>query len=111
MDSDQITRLGRNISNFQGVFALNALPKRLTRGTKLIVNTEPKNLPGQHWIALHYSRHGSIHAFDPLGVYYPILLQVYMERQGPRSISYNRTMYQNPNENNCGIIALQWLLR
>lgn len=100
-----------NIENFIGVFALNRLPPSLTHYAKplsFIVNTDTANLSGEHWIAVHFSNLDVIQAFDPLGVFYPVLLSNYLAKRGRRVI-FNRVTYQDPTRRTCGQHCLRWL--
>ena len=40
---------------FLGVFARNEIPKIINYPACFIMNTENKNKPGQHWLAIHYN--------------------------------------------------------
>lgn len=99
------------IENFVGVFPLNRLPASLAHYPKpfsFIVNTDTANLPGQHWIAVSYSKCGIVRAFDPLGVFYPTLLSNYLAKRAKRVI-FNRITYQDPTRRTCGQHCLRWL--
>lgn len=100
----------RHVPHFIGVYALDKLPLHIKPISRLIVNTDTHNLPGKHWIALSYEKHGIVYAFDPLGVYYPNLLIQYLHRLPHRRIIYNRTMYQRPWRKTCGQHCLQFLM-
>jgi hypothetical protein len=75
----------------------------------LIVNTDTSNLKGKHWIAISYEEGGIIHAFDPLGFYYPPLLVSKLHSMPYQHIIYNRKMIQNPFESTCGPHCLAFL--
>ena len=111
MDSDQINFLGkRMIVDFLGAFPLDRLPPSscLTKNNcGFIVNTQTHNLPGEHWLAV-YIGEKSIHAFDPLGIYYPSQLVAYLQ-QGYKRIYYNNVRYQDPKSHLCGLYCLVWL--
>ena len=98
------------VPNFVGVFPLDELPVDLKAPSNLIVNTHTKNLDGEHWLALSYQKGGIVFAFDPLGLYYPYLLQKYLSRLGARRIHYNKIPYQRFFEDTCGIYCIAWLI-
>ena len=52
------------------VFALDELPKlsRVIRPWCLILNTDPKNQPGTHWLAVYAPIAGGIKLFDSFGM-------------------------------------------
>ena len=113
MYSEELVQAAKRlkIDNFIGVFPLNRLPPSLTIYRKplcFIVNTDSANLPGQHWLAVSYSRCGIVRAFDPLGVFYPDLLANYLAKRG-RHVIFNRTTYQDPSRRTCGQHCLRWL--
>ena len=112
MYTHELWQIGEKcIPNFVGVFSLDRLPKRLTAPSNLIVNTHTHNLPGQHWIAVSYKTGGVVYAFDPLGLYYPYLLQKYLSElpNHPR-IRYNHRQYQSLTERTCGYYCIAWLI-
>ena len=99
------------IKNFIGVFPLNKLPSSLTCYPKpfnFIVNTDTSNLPGRHWIAVSWSQHGIVRAFDPLGMFYPPVLSEYLARRA-KHVIFNRITYQDPSQRTCGQHCLLWL--
>ena len=57
MDTKELTSLcnrDKKISNiFIGVFACDDLPKNISLPCCLIVNTKPKNHPGEHWTSIY----------------------------------------------------------
>lgn len=113
MDSDQLSEVASKleIKDFVGVFPLDRLPRYLRMGSRLIVNTDTHNLPGQHWIGVIFDQNGMIKAFDPLGFFYPPALREYLRRQRARKLWFNHIMYQKPGEATCGIHVLNWLNR
>ena len=42
---------------FIGALARDELPKKLKYPTCFILNTQPRNKPGEHWIALYFDKH------------------------------------------------------
>lgn len=116
MYSDQLVKFARllKIKNFIGVFPLNRLPLSLSTLPKpfsFIVNTDTSNLPGQHWLAIHFAENGIVQVFDPLATVYPATLTHYLARQKARRIIFNRVMYQHPSMKTCGHHCLRWLYK
>jgi hypothetical protein len=68
MDSQTIHRLLQFNSNFLGTFARDNLPYRIRNNTGLIVNTDPKDKPGEHWVAIFKDKSGYCEYFDPFGL-------------------------------------------
>ena len=80
------------------------MPKSLVAPSNIVINTYTHNLPGEHWLAVSYKKSGLIYAFDSFGLYYPTLLQNYLQRLKRRSgpVKYNRTQFQEVHEKTCG---------
>ena len=60
--SDQIAS-----KDFLGVFPRDKLPNRLKYPCSFIVNTDPSNLSGQHWLAFYFSENKHCTFFDSYG--------------------------------------------
>lgn len=82
MDTNDLIQVGHSIlpRSFHGACALNNLPTKIsTKEFMCIVNTDPDNLPGKHWIAV-IIRDGTGFCFDPLGSAPPALLASWLTR-------------------------------
>jgi len=53
--------------SFLGVFARDEIPKNINYPACFVMNTENRNKPGQHWLALHYDNKGKCYFFDSFG--------------------------------------------
>jgi len=111
MYANEIYHIAKNtIPGFIGVFPLDKMPLHIGRAPKsLIVNTDTSNLEGKHWIAISYEQGGIIHAFDPLGFYYPPLLVSKLHSMPYQHVIYNRKMIQNPFAPTCGPHCIAFL--
>ena len=70
MDSAQIDRvLRRNCPIYRGVFAADELPEITfdRRPIVIVANTDPKNLPGTHWVCLYFDANDVGEYFDSFG--------------------------------------------
>ena len=112
MDSHNVQKIGKKyIPNFVGVYPLNKLPAALRAPANLIVNTDTHNLPGQHWLAVSYQKHGIVYAFDSFGFAYPQILKIYLNKlRRVGSVKYSRVQYQNINEQTCALYCIAWLI-
>jgi hypothetical protein len=66
-----------------GVFSADHIPINLLPGTGVIVNTDPANLPGRHWVAFYLNQLNDVECFDSFGnspVVYSIYLKQFMNR-------------------------------
>ena len=52
---------------FLGAFAYNELPKKFNLPACFIANTQPRNQPGEHWLAFYYDAKGICYFFDSYG--------------------------------------------
>lgn len=108
----ELMRLGQKyVPNFVGVFPLDKLPSKLVAPANFILNTHTHNLPGEHWLAVSYMKGGIVFAFDPFGIYYPRLLQIYLNKlKRSRQVHYNNEPLQEIYEKTCGLYCLAWLI-
>lgn len=69
MDEKEIADLLDNLPCFLGVYARDELPKKITKWpTALVVNTDPRSRPGEHWVAFFMRDKDTIEYFDPYGI-------------------------------------------
>ena len=52
---------------FIGVFARDEIPTKFTTPCCFVVNTHPRSLPGQHWLAFYYNDNKMCEFFDSYG--------------------------------------------
>ena len=54
---------------FDGVFAINTIPKKLPKVNHFIVcNTDTNTGPGKHWFCIFRASRNTIECFDSLGI-------------------------------------------
>lgn len=98
-------------THFLGVFALDQLPPRLPNDNQhsycLIVNTDPSNLPGMHWLAVYIDRNKNFLAdvFDSYGRVPPLSLQRWLTKHC-RRWTYTRRFIQGALTSLCGIYCI-----
>ena len=68
MDTQTINQLLKNTKYFIGTFACDLLPSRFKKPALFVVNTDPSNRPGEHWIALFINSNGKGEYFDSFGL-------------------------------------------
>ena len=54
------------VDNFVGVYPADMWPKRLGKGKSFISNTDPSDLPGEHYVAFFKHEKNTFFYFDPL---------------------------------------------
>lgn len=105
MNSIEIYDALKNVPNFVGVFSCDNIPY-IPFG-KLVINTQPMNLPGQHWIAILIT-HFKIIYFDPLNLPINHFIHNYI-------ISCNKTIVnlnfasQNIYSSTCGLHVIYFI--
>lgn len=58
---------------FRGVYSLDTLPikKNIKKPAAFVVNTDPSNKPGTHWIAIYFPKNGCAEYYDSYGQWPP----------------------------------------
>jgi len=85
-----------------GVFARDELPdlSRVPRPFALVLNTDPHDKPGQHWLAIYGPRNGRLELFDSFGMpaaYYKL---------DTLDLHYHNVAYQSLDSALCGHYCL-----
>ena len=62
LESDKYTK-----KKFLGVFARDELPIKIKYPSCLILNTDKRNGPGEHWLAIFYDENKNAEFFDSFG--------------------------------------------
>ena len=91
------------ISKFKGIFAADEVP-RLNSDGSLIVNTQPINSPGEHWIAVHVDR-GRTKVFDSFGRPPPS----FIVEKSDFEVSFSPHFIQHLLSSNCGLYCVAFL--
>ena len=95
---------------FRGVYAINTLPKKAIYPSCLIVNTDPSNKPGSHWLAIYYYVNGEAEFFDSYGLnpnFYG--LDNYLNKTS-LNWTYNKKQIQSFYSNLCGYYCFFYLM-
>ena len=115
MDSLEIARILKQDRftkhYFRGVFACDQLPTRyVPRPSAFVVNTDPSNKPGQHWVAIYITQNGEGEYFDSYGQK-PTLPQLKsFLKKNATSTTYNQRPLQGPLSAVCGQYTIFFLL-
>ena len=115
MDSLEIARILKQDRftkhYFRGVFACDKLPRRhVPRPSAFVVNTDPSDKPGQHWVAIYISQNGEGEYFDSYGQK-PSLPQVKsFLKKNASSTDYSHRSLQGPLSAVCGQYTIFFLL-
>jgi hypothetical protein len=69
MNTNEINIKLSSIKNFIGTFPRNLLPKsKIKKPAFLVINTDPSNKPGEHWVAVYLSKNNIAEYFDSYGI-------------------------------------------
>ena len=68
MDTLMIKKLLKTFPCFKGVFPCDQLPYDANLPINIIANTDPANLPGEHWICISIKKNGRGQYFDSFGL-------------------------------------------
>jgi hypothetical protein len=96
--------------HFQGVFAIDTLPKRLKHRHFCICNTDPHYLKGSHWLVFVNCEKNKYEVFDSLGIdeNKQILLKTYC-KFNTKELIFNETSFQEKDSDSCGPYALYFI--
>lgn len=93
---------------FDGVYALDTIPTRLIAPVALIVNTDPINEMGEHWIAMYIDSQYRGEYFDSFAMQPTPYFVNYMNNNCTEWI-YNNKCLQNAFTSTCGQYCLFYL--
>ena len=102
MNSDVIDRvLRKNCAIYRGVFACDELPDVSTRPSVIVVNTDPANRPGRHWICIYFDGDGHGEIFDSFGLRPIRVFERYMDKHCV-AWTFNKKQMQSLVSRFCG---------
>ena len=93
-----------------GVFPSDRLPEQVPRPSCLVVNTDPSDKPGAHWVAIYVAAEGTIDYFDSYGLdpLVPSIVE-WIGKFGDE-INVNRRTLQSLMSATCGQHCIYFLL-
>jgi len=94
---------------FLGVFAADQLtfsPSK--RPSCLIANTDPTNLPGQHWVVIYFDAHGNAGYFDSYGRQPSSVFASFMQKNSKKIHVYEKRLQSNDTYV-CGMYCVYFL--
>jgi hypothetical protein len=106
-----IKKLLKTFPCFKGVFPCDQLPYDANLPINIIANTDPANLPGEHWICISIKKNGRGQYFDSFGL--PPLKEEFfnfLERKCTKGWSYNKVALQNLNSQTCGHYCVLYVI-
>lgn len=108
--SDQLYNKLKFIKNFLGVFPRDRIPNINSFPVSLILNTDPHNKPGQHWVAIFINSQRFGIYFDSYGL--RPLNQEFHDylNSNCNEWTYNPFMLQGINSYTCGEYCVLFVL-
>ena len=98
---------------FRGVYPSDRLPKFIVNGQAhaFIINTDPHNKPGEHWVALYITSFGKCIYFDSFGIppFIPAI-QNFISRNS-LNMTYNRLVLQPFSSLKCGLYCIYFIYK
>ena len=94
---------------FVGVFSADNIAEKEFPGA-YIVNTDPINKPGEHWVAFYCTENRTLEAFDSFGGNPASYSEYIKEWMGSGYIILSNTVLQSTNSTLCGNYCLYFLL-
>ena len=95
---------------FQGFYSIDTLPESIARYPFfMIVNTQARNLEGEHWLIVFIDKERRGEIFDSFALPLANILIRWINRFS-RSFSNNKLMYQHPLTGTCGSFVLYFLM-
>ena len=96
---------------FRGVYASDRLPKHVPKGIAhaFVINTDPHDKPGTHWVAIYISPFGKIVYFDSFGMApFPKTIEIFVHRHGSH-LQTNPITLQSFNARTCGLYCVLFI--
>jgi hypothetical protein len=110
MNSLEIKQELQCLKCFRGVFSLDQLPSLNKYPAGIIVNTDPSNKPGEHWVAIYIDKKGVGFYFDSFGMK-PLQKSIvlFMQANCPNGWDYNNVTFQSANALSCGAYCVTFI--
>jgi hypothetical protein len=93
---------------FGGVNPLDKLPNNIQLGNFYIINSDPAELPGEHWICVFFPRKSHPEFFDSLGRNPSSYSAAITDFMGDEYV-YNSVKFQPQDSATCGLYCLYFL--
>ena len=111
MDTSLIRRLLKKFKCFKGVYSSDMLPFSASLPLNIIVNTDPSNMPGQHWVSISINKEGYGYYFDSFGIP-PFKEDIFkfLEEKCDNGWTYNKVSLQTKTSTTCGHYCVLYVI-
>ena len=109
MNTEEINEAMESYAGFLGAYPCDMIPN-IGPNQGVIVNTDPRDKPGTHWVAIYRPTQGPVEYFDSFGL--PPLVPAtidYMSRIAPRGWTYSISNLQHDVSDSCGHHCLNFM--
>ncbi len=111
MNTLTINKQFKGIECFKGTYPNDKIPRKIYKKfpVAFIINTDPHNLPGQHWVALFIDKNKAEY-MDSFG-FRPICceIQKYLKKYKIKKIKYNNYPLQSISASTCGAYCILFI--
>lgn len=110
MNTKEIYSALSHLEDFLGVFSSNQIPFVDKKPSAFVINTDPSDKPGKHWVAVYHKSNGEAEYFDSFGL--PPLTPDILKHLEDNAFHwhYNPTILQHYSSNTCGKYCILFLL-
>lgn len=113
MNTRQVSNVLKNddvvSSTFLGVFPIDRLPLVNYKPASLVVNLDPSNKPGSHWVCMYFDKRGRCDYFDSYGLEPNDTLREYIFQNAVR-LRHNTNCVQRILTSTCGQMCIYFLI-
>uniref|UniRef100_A0A158P5B5 Ubiquitin-like protease family profile domain-containing protein n=1 Tax=Tetranychus urticae TaxID=32264 RepID=A0A158P5B5_TETUR len=105
----EIENLLKDVPWFNGVYALDQLPRWILAPSSVIINLDESYKPGSHWVAVYFDKNKVAHYFDSFGRQPQGNILTFIEANSDYYI-YNPIKYQGNLSIACGYFCILFVL-
>lgn len=109
LTTSQIANLLEGVPCFNGVYALDKLPRLITKPSAVIINLDESYKPGSHWVAVYFDKNKVAHYFDSFGRQPQGNILTFIEANSDYYY-YNIIKYQGNLSIACGYFCILFVL-
>jgi hypothetical protein len=111
MDSWTIDKLLKRFPCYQGVYALDKIPKLKKLPCAIIINTDPASKPGEHWVSVIIDEEGNGEYFDSFGLQ-PLHEEIikYLDKYCSSGWCFNPIALQSTISTTCGHYCVLYVM-
>jgi hypothetical protein len=111
MDTLMIRKLLKKFKCFKGVYPLDKLPYNKKLPLNIIINTDPSNMPGEHWVCVCINKSGKGEYFDSFGLPpYKKEIFDFLQKKCVKGWRYNRITLQSMTSSTCGNYCVLYII-